>query len=70
MTPNNRKWYTLFVKDAITHEWDVFAHVRGIGNANVVVYALNTMPNFMHNIRTAEGQHSNMTDELKLKLLY
>jgi hypothetical protein len=68
MNHNNRKWYTIFTKDTITGEYEVFAHVKGEGNAYLLVSALR--PYYGESLRSLEGKYNEMTDQLKAKYFY
>jgi hypothetical protein len=67
MNHNNRNWYTIFVgpeyadHKPLPAEYTVLAHVRGEGDANLIVYHLQQ---HYKNIRTAEGKHATMTADL------
>ena len=65
---NNRTWYTVFVRGRYANpdDWEVFGQIRGTGSTNLVVKLLE--PTYdRYNIRTLEGKHNQVTEQLKTK---
>ena len=71
MAANNSIWHTIFVGPSdhkpLPDEYKVLAHIKGQGNAQLL---LPTIQHYWPNMRTAEGQYTSMTDELKVRLFH
>lgn len=68
MSENNKKWYTVIHIDKSRVEYEVIMQVKSMGLTELTLSLLRKT--YGENLRTLEGKHNTVTDEIKRKFFY